>query len=87
MSDPHNREVNKTARAKAKCFLNLMTSKSVVWFIHLLLDVCKPLRQLSVSFQEREACAADIHGTLKSTIAIVKKYNERCPYVNIQYLF
>ena len=51
-----------------------MTSRSVVLFVHLLADVCGPLKEMSVSFQQQDACVADIHRILKSTVAVIQKY-------------
>lgn len=70
---------NKTAKNKAKCFLKLMTSKSVVLFVHLLLDVCGPLKEMSLLFQQQDACVAGIHRTFKSTVAVIEKYKSRSP--------
>lgn len=68
---------NKTAQAKVKCFLKLMTSKSVVLFVHHLLDVCGPLKEMSLLFQQQDSCVAEIHRTLKSTVAVIQKLKSR----------
>lgn len=68
---------NKTAQAKAKCFLKLTTSKSVVLLVHHLLDVCGPLKEMSLLFQQQDSCIAEIHRTLKSTVAVIQKLKSR----------
>lgn len=64
---------NKIQVSKAKCFLKLLSAKDVVLYMHLLLEVCEPLKKLSATIQDRTAAVSDIHRLLHSTLAVLKK--------------
>ena len=64
---------NKIQVNKAKCFLKLLSSKDVILYMHLLLEVCEPLKKLSATQQDKTAAVSDIHRILHSTLAVLKK--------------
>ena len=64
---------NKIQVNKAKCFLKVLSSKDVILYMHLLLEVCKPLKKLSATQQDKTAAVSDIHRILHSTLAVLKK--------------
>ena len=64
---------NKIQVNKAKCFLKLLSSKDVILYMHLLLEVCEPLKKLSASQQDKTAAVSDVHRILHSTLAVLKK--------------
>ena len=66
-------DINKIQVNKAKCFLKLLSSKDVILYIHLLLEVCEPLKKLSATQQDKTAAVSDIHRILHSTLAVLKK--------------
>ena len=68
-------KINTIQAAKAKCFLKLLLTKDVVLYLHLLLDICEPLRKLSNAFQERSAVVSDVYRAISSSIVILKKLN------------
>ena len=68
---------DRVSRNKAKCFLKLLCSKDIILLVHLMLDVTSSLKTLSLMFQEKSACAADVHRSLVSAKAVLEKYKER----------
>lgn len=68
-----SRVSNKIQVNKAKCFLKLLSSKDVILYMHLLLEVCEPLKKLSATQQDKTAAVSDIHRILNSTLAVLKK--------------
>ena len=68
-------KINTIQAAKAKCFLKLLLTKDLVLYLHLLLDICEPLRKLSNAFQERSAVVSDVYRAISSSIVILKKLN------------
>ncbi|XP_052769120.1 uncharacterized protein LOC128209219 [Mya arenaria] len=68
--------VGSEAKAKAKAFLKMLQSKSVVYFLNYMLDVLSPLRRLSKLLQDRQAILAGQHAELSSTIKVIRKYTD-----------
>ena len=66
--------VSKDQQAKAKAYLKMLTSKDMVLVMHLMLDILSELKKAFMSFQERNATAADIHTQLQSVCRVLKKY-------------
>ena len=66
-------DINKIQVNKAKCFLKLLSSKDVILYMHLLLEVCELLKKLSATQQDKTAAVSDIHRILHSTLAVLKK--------------
>ena len=66
--------VSKDQQAKAKAYLKMLTSKDMVLVRHLMLDILSVLKKAAMSFQERNATAADIHAQLQSACGVLKKY-------------
>ncbi len=66
-----------TARNNAKGFLALLRSKSVVQFMHLLLDVTRILMYLSTDLQKRDCVIGEVQDKLEATLQTLEKYKTR----------
>ena len=52
-------------------FLEIHEVQRQKHIVYLLAHVCCPLKEMSVSFQQQDACDAEIHETLKSAVAVI----------------
>ena len=66
--------VSKDQQVKAKAYLKMLTCKDMVLVMHLMLDIQSVLKKASMSCQERNATAVDIHTQLQSVCRVLKKY-------------
>lgn len=64
---------NKIQVNKARCFLKLLSAKDVILYMHLLLEICEPLKKLSATMQDKTAAVSDVHRMLHSTLAVLTK--------------
>ena len=65
------------ASTKARGYLRIMHRSDVVAFMHLLLDLCKPLKRLSLVLQDRETTLADVQTNINATTSVLENYIER----------
>ena len=68
-----SRVSNKIQVNKARCFLKLLSAKDVILYMHLLLEICEPLKKLSATMQDKTAAGSDVHRMLHSTLAALTK--------------
>lgn len=64
---------NKIQVNKARCFLKLLSAKDVILYMHLLLEICEPLKKLSATMQDKTAAVSDVHRMLHSALAVLTK--------------
>lgn len=76
LTEPMER-VSVDSKSKAHAFLKLLKSKSVVLFLHHLLDVLTPLRKLSLQFQERDSIIARQHSAMESVLDVIRQYKTK----------
>ena len=57
----------------------MLASKDMLLVMHLMLDILSVLKKASMSFQERNATAADIHTQLQSVGGVLKKIKSDGP--------
>ena len=64
--------VSKDQQAKAKAYLKMLTSQDMVLVMNLMFDILSVCKKASMSFQERNARAVDIHTLLQSVCGVLK---------------
>ena len=64
-------KVSVDSKAKAKAFLKLLSSKSVVYFIYFLMDVLTPLKKLSLGVQDRASALSQQHSTIEAVVEVL----------------
>ncbi len=60
--------------SKAKCFLKLLKSKSVVCFLHFMYDVSSALMYLSKALQDPQCNIGVVQSKVKSALDLITKY-------------
>ncbi len=58
---------------KARCFIKLMRSRSVMLYAHYMYDISLELKKVSAVFQDNRSSIAAIHSTMTGTLAVVQK--------------
>ncbi|XP_061168890.1 zinc finger protein 862-like [Saccostrea echinata] len=65
---------SKESSAKARNFLKLLKDKSVILWLHFMMDVVKSLGAVSMKIQDQQSTIADIYSELDSAKAILNKF-------------
>ena len=66
-----------TAAGKARGYLKLCKRADVLGYIHILLDVLKPLRTLSLSLQSTDTTLAEVDEKIDTASDVLKQYKSR----------
>ena len=79
LSEPTER-VSVESKSKAKAFLKLLRSRTVVCFLFFLLDVLSPLRRLSKMLQDRTCVIGRQHAEIGTTLEVIRKMKNKYVY-------